>query len=1043
MLTLIALGIWGGLWVQSEYVGFTRESAALRESYLNEQKAMLMNQVGSVANYINYSSAQTENRLQQRLEQRVTEAHQIAWNIYLQNKKTASPASIQKMIKDALRPIRFNNNRGCYFAFNLSGIEELFADRPELEGTNMLNLPKAGKVVQDMLNLIAEKKGGFYEYLWSKPGRGGDNYRKISYIKLFEPYGWVLGSGDYIDDARLDLQNELLERLITLRFGEEGYFFGSTFQGDSLFSDGRITRDSGGNILGLTDPNGVKIIEEQLRKAKTSPFSGFVRYSWNKIDQDTPTPKLAYVVGLADWEWVIGAGVYLDEVEHIITANRAKLQEELFANALKYILFTLPLFLLILLFARHAARQIRKNSDAFAIFFKKAASGAVFIDEEKLYYTEFKNIALAANQMLQERNIAQKSFLESEKRYLSMFEDNYSIMLFIDSLSGNIIDANSAACAFYGYDREALLQMNISDINMLSQDEIEKEMQEAKQKKRQHFFFQHQLANGEIRDVEVYSSPLTGFKQPILFSVIHDISRRKRAEKELVMFKAYAETSKQGIGWADSNTNICYINPAMAAILGETDRSPVMGKNAVTTYYPVEEQRRLNEEILPHVLKNGSWSGEMRIRQKNGSLIATHNDFFLIGGMKSDELFFANIIIDVTERKKAEQEKVKLREQLHQAKKMESIGLMAGGVAHDLNNILAGIVGYPELILQNLPEDSELQKPIRAILESGQRAAVVVADLLTVARGVACVKENCNLNVLAKEYLDSPEYKKLQSLYTQVACLHDLTAIFSTILCSPVHVKKCLMNLVTNAAEAVFDAGTITVSTSNQDIDKESKQKIKAGKYVVLTVQDTGPGIAKKDIEHVFEPFYSKKIMGRSGTGLGLSVVWNTMEDHDGRVFVESDEQGTCFQLYFPVSTAVEKEKTQNKMEETEKPREHSGHILVVDDEAQLRDIADRMLQAMGYRVDSVSSGEEAVEFVRKQPVDLLLLDMLMEPGINGYQTYKEILRFSPSQKAVIASGFSESKEIDETLRLGANEFIKKPYSMDQLGRAVLRTLKN
>ncbi len=251
------------------------------------------------------------------------------------------------------------------------------------------------------------------------------------------------------------------------------------------------------------------------------------------------------------------------------------------------------------------------------------------------------------------------------------------------------------------------------------------------------------------------------------------------------------------------------------------------------------------------------------------------------------------------------------------------------------------------------------------------------------------------------------------------------------------------MNLVTNGCEAIAGAGTISVSTYNQYIDEKTtpKQEIKAGEYVVLSIQDTGPGISKKDIEHIFEPFYTKKMMGKSGSGLGLSVVWNTMEDHGGKVFVDSNEKGACFQLYFPVNKGDRVSKTDDKHDG--KITGGDAHILVVDDESQLRDIASRMLASFGYRVDVVKSGESAIEFVKKTPVDLLLIDMLMEPGMTGRQTYEEITKLYPDQKAVVVSGFAESEDVKATLQLGAGAFIKKPYSKDQLGRAVKETLNS
>jgi len=374
--------------------------------------------------------------------------------------------------------------------------------------------------------------------------------------------------------------------------------------------------------------------------------------------------------------------------------------------------------------------------------------------------------------------------------------------------------------------------------------------------------------------------------------------------------------------------------------------------------------------------------------------------------------------------------------------KMEAVGLMAGGVAHDLNNILAGITGYPELLLMQLPEESELRKPIAAIQESGERAAAVVADLLTVARGAASIREIAHINTLVTEYLDSPEFLHLASLHPDIEIKGILGENLPNISCSPVHVKKCLMNLVTNGVEASVSGEKITITTScflpNQQWAENNNMK--PVDYIVLAVEDSGSGISTDDLGHIFEPFYTKKVMGRSGTGLGLAVVWNTMEDHDGKVIVKSSEHGTQFQLFFPADKEHLKRLSDGRTPEPIKG--DNQHILVIDDEPSLCDIACGMLESFGYTADSVSSGEAAVHYLQNNSADLVILDMIMDPGINGLQTYEKILELIPAQKAIIASGFSESEDVKATLKLGAGGFIKKPYSMTQLEQAVGKELK-
>jgi len=400
-----------------------------------------------------------------------------------------------------------------------------------------------------------------------------------------------------------------------------------------------------------------------------------------------------------------------------------------------------------------------------------------------------------------------------------------------------------------------------------------------------------------------------------------------------------------------------------------------------------------------------------------------------------------SVVRDFTERKQAEEKLKENEERLTRLKKMESLSILVGGVAHDLNNILSGIVSYPELILLDLPEDSKLRKPITTIQDSGNRAAAIVQDLLTVARGVAMVRESLNLNTIIKEYLLSHEFNQLKHYHSSIKIKTDLDPDLFTIIGSIAHIRKVIMNLVSNAAEAVDRKGNVAISTMNRYIDKamEEKSKVEMGEYAVLTVSDDGKGISSDDLEKIFEPFYTKKVMGRSGTGLGLAVVWNIVQDLKGYIRVVSDDTGTSFEIYFPMA---EDDIPNEGMPTPLKIYKGSGEtILVVDDMESQREITCSMLERLGYKADAVSSGESAVLYLEKNTVDLVLLDMIMDPGISGRETYEKILKIHPNQKAIIVSGFAETRDVKEAQELGALQYIKKPFTLEKLGLAVKEEL--
>jgi len=394
-----------------------------------------------------------------------------------------------------------------------------------------------------------------------------------------------------------------------------------------------------------------------------------------------------------------------------------------------------------------------------------------------------------------------------------------------------------------------------------------------------------------------------------------------------------------------------------------------------------------------------------------------------------------NFVMDITERRQME-------ERLARVEKMEALGTLAGGVAHDLNNVLGVLVGYSELLAEKLPEGSQMRRHAENILQSGIKGAAIIQDLLTLARRGVAVSEVVALNRVVEDYLRSPEYEKLASYHPDVKVRTELAEGLLNIKGSPVHLGKTVMNLVSNAMEAISGLGVVTIRTENRYLDQpvHGYDEMREGEYAVLTVTDSGRGIAARDMGKIFEPFYTKKVMGRSGTGLGLAVVWGTVKDHDGYIDVQSEEgAGTTFTLYFPVTREEPVEAVEPHLLNSSLGRGES--ILVVDDVKEQRELAASMLTRLGYRVETVSSGEEAVSRVGGMKPDLVILDMIMDPGIDGLETYRRILKIHPGQRAVIVSGFSETGRVREALEIGASEFVRKPYVMDKIGLAVRKEL--
>jgi PAS domain S-box-containing protein len=518
---------------------------------------------------------------------------------------------------------------------------------------------------------------------------------------------------------------------------------------------------------------------------------------------------------------------------------------------------------------------------------------------------------------------------------------------------------------------------------------------------------------------------------------INDAVRKLRRSEE--QYKVLTESSLTNIAMIRNHAFV-FANRRMLASL-DYDSDDFIGMTFWNIIHPTDMNRVKNRIQALGKDASGMDHFECRVVSKHGQtlwfeLIAAR----ILYREKNNILIHA---IDTTIKKKDELARRRLEEKLSRARKMEAIGALAGGVAHDLNNILSGIVGYPDLMLLDMAEDDRLRKPIEEIRKSGQKAADIVQDMLTLARRGVAITNIVNMNDIITEYLNSPEYASLKSFHPDVVMETRLASDLLNMKGSGIHLSKTIMNLVSNAAESMPEGGNIRISTRNQYIDTAigNYDTVTEGDYVCVSISDTGIGIPPEDLEKIFEPFYTKKKMGRSGTGLGMALVWGAVKDHNGYIDMHSTPgKGTVFTLYFPVTReALESAATPFSIEQC---MGKGQAVLVVDDVKEQRDIASGMLKKMGYQVSVASSGEEAVAYMTSQSADILLLDMIMEPGIDGLETYQQILAVSPGQKAVIASGFSETDRVKAAQRLGAGKYIKKPYTIESLGLAVQQELK-
>ena len=527
-------------------------------------------------------------------------------------------------------------------------------------------------------------------------------------------------------------------------------------------------------------------------------------------------------------------------------------------------------------------------------------------------------------------------------------------------------------------------------------------------------------------------------KQEIVVRIDSERALRQSEQK----YRLLAENIQDVIWMMDMNFTFTYVSPSIERLQGWAPNDYVklrleelLAPASLTRVF--DEFNRLYELGRKSGCFARSCTLELELLRRSGSSVWTEVTASFLLGKDSHPIGVLGMTRDITERCKAEKEKRDLLESLARSKKMEALGTLAGGVAHDLNNVLSGIVSYPDLLLLDLPKDSPLRRPIEVIRESGKKAAAIVQDLLTLARRGVPTVDLVNLNDLVGEYLISPEYQRLRSFHPYIEIETRLEPELLNMMGSPIHLSKTLMNLVSNAAEAMPDGGIIIIATENRYLDRSLKGKeVREGDYAVLRVSDSGVGIPAEDLHRIFEPFFTKKKMGRSGTGLGMAVVWGTVQDHQGYIDVQSVEgRGTEVSVFLP---ATRKESLTPVPQDSLDAFKGSGEtVLVVDDIKEQREIAAKIIEQLGYVARSAESGEQAVELLKHERADLLILDMIMDPGIDGLETYHQVKKLHPRQKAIITSGYAETERVKMAQRLGVGCYLKKPYTVHNLACAI------
>jgi two-component system, cell cycle sensor histidine kinase and response regulator CckA len=629
------------------------------------------------------------------------------------------------------------------------------------------------------------------------------------------------------------------------------------------------------------------------------------------------------------------------------------------------------------------------------------------------------------------RKRAEEALKDSEKKFRLLYEKAPVGYQSLDEW-GHLVEVNQAWLDLMGYSREEVIGTSFEDYLAPGFKEV----------------FRHRCQivkeRGEVRGAQFEMIQKNGSDITVAIDgsfvtdehgvgrshcILHDITSRKRAEKEQRRLAAAIAQASEGIVITDDAGTIQYVNPAFERMTGFQQDEVIDTKISVLRSDEHEEGFYQN---LHEILARGeAWKGRLTGKKKDGTTYQEDTTISPVFDDAGQIVNYVGVQRDVTEQ-------IALEKQLLHAQKMEAVGTLAGGIAHDFNNLLTIVSGYTELLLAERSEEDPEYADLEKIGFAAQRGAELVRSLLAFSRKVESKLRPVNLN----QSIEQVRKLLFRTIPKMIEIQLNLPPDVSVVSADPAQMEQVLINLAVNAKDAMPDGGKLIFETANIVLDEDYCKThfvAKPGDYVLITVSDTGEGIDRETLDHIFEPFYSTKGLGK-GTGLGLAMVYGIVQQHGGHITCYSEvDVGTTFRIYIP---AMGPHVETRARAASEMPVSGTETILLVDDEEFVRDLGIRILERAGYTVLTAANGIEALNVYRmnREKVALVILDLIM-PEMGGTQCLRELLKEDPNVKVIVASGFSVDGPAEETIRIGAKAFVSKPYRANQILQVIRRAL--
>ena len=643
-----------------------------------------------------------------------------------------------------------------------------------------------------------------------------------------------------------------------------------------------------------------------------------------------------------------------------------------------------------------------------------------------------RRIALLEEQ-LREKEKTVEALQDSEKRYRRLFESAKDGILILDAETGRVVDVNPFLMQLLGYSYDALMGKYIWEIGVFK--DVAASMEAFKVLQDNEYIRYEDLPleafDGRPVAVEFVSNVYLVDHRKVIQCNIRDITARKRAEGEHKRLMAAVEQVEEAIVMTDAKGIIQFVNPAFERTTGYSQEEAV-GKSP-RILKSGQQDESFYRNLWDTISGGRTWEGRMVNKRKDGTLYTEESTVSPVRDASGRIVNYVGVKRDITEE-------LQLAAQSQQARKMEAVGLLAGGVAHDYNNMIGVILGYTELAMKKVEPAQPLYTDLRHILNAAKRSADITRQLLAFARKETIIPVPLDLNQSVESILDM-----LRRLIREEIELDWRPAAGSCpVRMDPIQVEQILINLCLNARDAITGVGKVTIETGSFVADEEycaDHVGFVPGKYVLLAVSDDGDGMDRNTLDHIFDPFFTTKGVGK-GTGLGLSMVYGIVNQNNGLINVYSEPgKGSTFRIYLPwyADKAVE---TGTEIAAEISPC-RGETVLVVEDELSLLVIARMMLEKLGYRVLSAGSPAEAIGLAEKHAneIRLLITDVVM-PDMNGRELAEQLHSLFPGMKILFTSGYTANVIGHKGVLDEGASFIQKPYSMKDLAVKVREALR-